>query len=184
MYATTDQLRVWLRLAAWADGQEEQADLLLDLAGGVIEEETGQSLEESTDTLLLDSDGGSKLVLPRWPVTAVQSVTLVDDDQDLTFGRDADYTWSAAGVLTRVGGCWPCGDQAVSAVVTAGFSVIPKGITRIELRLASAAWNNPANLASESLGDLSRSWSAEDVGMTLSEADRRQLAAYKARTSR
>lgn len=184
-YATTEDLRKLVRLPAWTGEQEETAELLLDLADGVIEDETGQSLEASTDTVILDGSGTAKLVLPRWPVTAVTSVTLLKDDgddEDLTYGEDHDYTWSAAGVLTRKGACWPCGDRSVQAVVTAGFTVIPAGVRRIELRLCAAAWSNPSNLTAETLGDLSRSFNAQDIGMELSDKDRKTLGAYRART--
>ncbi|WP_436772064.1 hypothetical protein [Yinghuangia sp. YIM S09857] len=193
-YATTAELRNFLRLGRpYVDDEEAEASLLLDLAGGVIEDATGQSLELATDTVVLDGptrsdrerngrNGSRRLLLPRWPVAAVASVTLLDDDQLLEFGRDRDYTWSASGILTRVGADWPDGDQVVEAVVTAGYTTIPNGIKRIELRLAAAGWGNPEGLTAESLGDHSKSYAAETLGMELSDADKKTLGLYRART--
>jgi len=186
-YATADEFRLFIRHpGAFRQEETDQAEFLLDLAGACIEEETGQSLEQSTDTLTLDGTGGRRLVLPRWPVTAVSSVTLlgdVDDDEVLTFGADHDYTWSAAGTLTRGGACGPEGDRNIEAVVTAGLVTIPMSLKRIALRLCVAPWANPNNLSSEQLGDLSRSYNtATDIGMELSNSDRKLLGAYKART--
>lgn len=193
--ATTEELRRWLRRTeAFSEEETAQAELFLDLAQGTIEDEAGQELDTATDTVTLDgpgrSDGGStdsgthRLVLPRWPVTAVASVTLLDPDgdQELTYGADEDFTWSQDGILTRVGGCWPAGDQVVQVVYTAGFSAWPKGLKRIGLRLAGAAWDNPAGLTAESLGDHSRQFNAETLGMELSKADLRAIGAYRART--
>lgn len=184
-YPTAEQLRLLMRLPAWTGEQEATADLLLELAVGVVEDETGQALEAATETVILDGTGTTKLVLPRWPVTAVTAVTIRGDDEDdqvLVHGADHDYTWSAAGILTRIGGLWPCHDQAVEVEVTAGFSVIPPGVRRIVLRLSAAAWSNPSSLTAETLGDLSRSFNAADIGMELSDKDRRTLGAYRART--
>ncbi|MGW2580832.1 hypothetical protein ACWCYZ_05745 [Streptomyces virginiae] len=190
--ATAADLRAWLRLqAAFTDDETATADLLLGLALGVIEEEAGQPLESSTDTVVLDGPTedstpyrtavrSPRLVLPRWPVTAVHTVT--EDGEELVHGRDADYTWSASGIITRRGACWPSGDQVVEVVHTAGFLVLPTGLKRIQLRLAAAGWSNPEGLASESLGDHSRSFAAELLGMELTKADVRVIGAYRART--
>lgn len=190
--ATAAELRAWLRLQeAFTDDEAATADLLLALAQGVIEEEAGQPLESSRDTVVLDGPTkdsspyqsavrSASLVLPRWPVTAVHTVT--EDGEELVHGNSADYTWSAAGVLTRRGGCWPSHDRAITVDYTAGFLLMPAGLKRIELRLAAAGWSNPELLASESLGDHSRSFATEVLGMELTKADLRVIAAYRART--
>lgn len=196
-YVTPDNLRRFLRRAAAFTAEEwAQAELIIELAEGDVEDETGQSLEESTDTVVLDGPtwaghandppgtGSHKLVLPRWPVTAVDSVTLLHpdaDDEVLEFGTD--YTWSADGILTRVGGWWPTGDRSVQVVNTAGYATIPKGVRRIVLRIAAAGWENPALLKSESIGDYARAWAANSpAGLVLTETDRRTLGLYRART--
>jgi hypothetical protein len=186
-FATADEFRLFIRHTdAFTAEETDQAEFLLELAQACIEEETGQVLAQSTDTVTLDGTGGRKLVLPRWPVTAVASVTLLKDleaDEVLTFGADHDYTWSASGTLTRIGACWPEGDRNIEAVITAGFATIPTSLKRVQMRLCVAPWSNPNNLASESLGDLSRSYNtATDIGMELSNSDRKLIAAYKART--
>jgi hypothetical protein len=192
--ATAEQLRLLLRHPdAFTEDETAAAELLLELAQGVIEDETGQALESFTDTVVLDGPteddheyqagtGSRKLLLPRWPVTAVISVTLTEDDEVLAHGNSRDYTWSAAGILTRRGAFWPSHDRAVEVVYTAGHTPVPAGVRRIQLRLAAAGWANPEFLAAETLGDHSRSFSAEGLGMELTDADRRTLGSYRART--
>ncbi|MGW4030751.1 hypothetical protein ACWEFL_15765 [Streptomyces sp. NPDC004838] len=189
--ATTEELRRLLRHPEpFTEDETATAALLLELALGAIEEEAGQALESATDTVVLDgpsrSDGAyqsgtgtDRLILPRWPVTAVTSVEV--DGEALVHGHTEDYTWSAAGVLTRVGGHWPSHDRAIEVVYTAGFTKLPTGLKRIGLRLAVGAWANPELLASETLGDHSRSFTAEALGMELTEADKRTVGAYQAR---
>lgn len=186
-YATAEEFRLFVRHSGpFTEEETAQAEFLLDLAGACIEEEIGQSLELSTDTVTLDGNGARKLVLPRWPVTAVTSVTVLhdlDDDEVLEFGADHDYTWSAAGTLTRRCACWPEGDRNIEAVVTAGLATTPTSLKRIALRLCVAPWSNPNNLSAESLGDLSRTYNtATDLGMEISNSDRKLLGVYKART--
>ncbi len=192
-YASADDLRRLLRIDSFTDEDTATAELLIELAQGVIEDETGQALEQSEDTVILDgptdedpryhpASGSRKLILPRWPVTAVASVTLTEDDDELTFGKEADYTWRAAGILHRRGAEWPSHDRAIEVTYTAGYSTIPPGLKRMCLRLAVAAWSNPEFLSAETLGDHSRSFSAEALGMELTAADRRTLGAYRART--
>ncbi|MFB7354853.1 hypothetical protein [Streptomyces gardneri] len=192
-YASPDDLRRLLRIDSFTEEETATAELLIELAQGVIEDETGQALEQSQDTVILDgptdedpryhpASGSRRLILPRWPVTAVASVTLTEDDEELTFGKDADYTWSASGILHRRGAEWPSHDRAVEVVYTPGYAPVPAGPKRITLRLAAAGWSNPEFLAAETLGDHSRSFSAEALGMELTAADRRALGAYRART--
>ncbi|MET9396285.1 hypothetical protein [Kitasatospora sp. NPDC002965] len=183
-YATAEELRLLVRPngTPFTADEEAQADLLLDLAAGAIEAETGQALELGTDTVLLDADGGRTLILPRWPVTAVTAVTLTEDGTTLTHGPTG-YTWSAAGLLYRAATCWPRGPRAVDITYTAGHAPIPRGVRGIALRLAKAAMLTPGVLSQETLGDHSVIYaSPEDAGMVLTAADRRTLGAYLART--
>lgn len=195
-YATAEQLRLMVREPSFTADDTATAELLLDLAAGVIEEETGQALELSEDTVILDGPtkddsryhghtASRHLLLPRWPVTAVASVTLTDDDGDgqvLEFGKDRDYTWSRDGILHRRGTEWPTHDRAVQVVYTAGYAPVPAGVKRLALRLAAGAWSNPERLTSESLGDHSKAWAADALGMELTPADRKTLGLYRART--
>jgi hypothetical protein len=196
--ATANELRLFLRHPGpFSDDETAQAELLIELAEGEIFDVTGQSLELSEDTVILDAPtrddsgpyvagtGSRKLILPRWPVTAVESVTVLNDneaDEVLEFGADHDYTWSAAGILTRVNGWWPTWDRSLEVVYTAGHDPYPIGVKRIVLRMAAAAWGNPMILAAESLGDHSRSFSAEALGMSMSDKDKKLLGLYRART--
>lgn len=192
-YATADELRRLLRLESFTEDDTATAELLIELAQGVIEDETGQALEQSETTVTLDGPtendspfqggtGSRKLILPRWPVAAVAAVTLTEDQEDLAFGQDEDYTWSAAGILHRRGSDWPCHDRAIEVTYTAGYTTIPAGLKRLCLRLAVGAWSNPERLTSEALGDHSKAWAADALGMELTDSDRRTVGVYRART--
>lgn len=182
-YPTTEDLRRWLRREEELTTEETaQAELLLDLAAGAVEDECGQALELAPDTAVLDGTGTGRLILPRWPVTAVDTVTLLEDGDVLEEGPRADYTWSRSGVLHRKCGRWPCEAQAIEVDYTAGHDPIPKSVARIVLRLAADAWNNPLKVSAETLGDHSLTYaSAAEANMEITEADRRILSKYRAR---
>jgi hypothetical protein len=184
-YATTEEFRLYVKHDdPFTTQEQDTAALLLDLATGAVDDEIGQSLELSTDPVLLDGSGTRKLVLPRWPVTAVSEVTLADTGEVLVHGKGEGYTWSAAGLLFRQGGCWPCDPQAVSLMLTAGHATAPAGVKRIVLRLAGGSWLNTAGaLSAETLGDHSATYATPaDAGIELSETDKRALGVYRART--
>jgi len=188
-YAIPAELAHWLGLEPLSAPDTERAQLLIDLAAAVIEDEAEQKLEQSPETAVLDGPGTRELVLPRWPVTAVMSVKVrgVDGvEETLVEGADADYTWSESGVLTATGH-WPSHDRAVTVVYAPGFAAIPNGLKRIALRLAGAGWDNPTGVASERLGSwetkyVASSSDAAAAGMELNSAEKRTISAYRART--
>ncbi|MCG5220270.1 glycoside hydrolase family 25 domain-containing protein [Streptosporangium soli] len=183
-YATADELAVLMgRGAGGLDAAETaRAELLLTLADGVIDAELGQSLTLADSTAEIDGTGTPVLLLPRWPVTAVTAVSVIEDlDEDAkVLVENDDYRWSRYGKLRRIGGCWPCIERAVDVAYTAGWNPIPDDVRGICLRLAHAGWTNPTGLESERLGDWSAKWSTP--GMRLTTSERATLGFYRART--
>lgn len=182
-YAEAAELGVLMgRGEAGLDAEETaRAELLLALATGVIDDEIGQSLTLATDTVVLDGNGGHRLLLPRWPVTAVASVTIVEEDgSETVLEHGSDYRWTSYGRLRRIGHCWPRREQAIEVVDTAGWAPIPDGVKAMCLRLARVGWDNAAGLESERLGDWAAKWATP--GMQLTTAEKRSLAMYRART--
>ncbi|WP_327587044.1 hypothetical protein OHA25_08535 [Nonomuraea sp. NBC_00507] len=182
-YAEAAELGVLMgRGDAGLDAAETaRAELLLQLATGVIDDETGQSLTMATDTVTLDGSGRHRLLLPRWPVTAVATVTVLeDDDSETDLVHGVDYRWTSYGRLRRIRGCWPCREQAVDVTYTAGYDPIPDGVKAMCLRLARAGWENGAGKESERLGDWAAKWATP--GMLPTTGELRTLSIYRART--
>lgn len=140
-----------------------RADLLLDLASAAVVDVAGIAIAQDTSTDdLIDAHGGHELVLPEWPVTAVTSVTIIDDDntEDVLRGpsdTDPEYRWSETGVLTRIGAWWPDRDRSVKITYTHGFATVPEGIKKATLLAASRGLSNPLGWESEAIGDWSGS---------------------------
>lgn len=180
-YATPAQLALHMGVLAGFDtAQTARAQQLLDDATTEIRDKLAQPIESSTDTVTLDGSGTSKLLLPRWPVTAVTSVTEIDTaGVETVLVYRTGYTWSDKGILTRVGGRWPCHDRSVRVVCTAGHTVVPANLARICRRLAAAGWDNPAGADQEQLGDRSVRWNTPGMQLTTAELD--TIAGYGVR---
>lgn len=173
-YATPAQLAAWMGLPSFTPNSEDEirAQLLLDVATGKIDDELGQSLVLAATVDDLDGTGTDVLVLSRWPVTAVASVTV--DGELLAPG---DYEWETAGLLRRRHGCWARCDDVVTSF-TAGHNLIPKSVVGLCLELASGSWDNPTAKKSERLADYQVAYLRE--GMSLSTADKKALGRYSA----
>lgn len=180
--ATPSELARWMGHPGFSDAELARAELLLELAEAVIEgpEAAGQSLAESVDTVLLDGTGTPRLLLPRWPVSAVTSVEVDDGSTVTTLVVNDDYTWSEAGILRRRGAVWPCRDRCIEAVYTAGYDPVPVSVKRIQMRLAATTWDNPIGADSEQLGDRNVKWHVP--GMELTKSEQRTLAAFGSRS--
>jgi hypothetical protein len=155
-----------------------EAQQALEAACEAIEDEAGQPPASSDDTVILDATGGDELLLPRGFVTAVASVTLLEDNEVLTYGFDADYTWSSTGILKRLDDCWPCGQRTVEAVYTAGLATVPMSLKKIAWRLVGTEEENPTGLVSETIADWSGKWAADVVAGAFTEAELATISRY------
>jgi hypothetical protein len=184
-YAADEELRRWMGNPDWDEEDTARAQDMLDGASGVIDAEIGlgpDGLIQRLDSVVLDGSGTRKLLLPRWPVSGVTSVTVTDAsgvETALVEGEGEDYTWSQTGILTRLSAVWPCGDRNVAVVYTAGQQPVSADVARICKRLAAAGWHNPAGADTEDIADHRVKWNTP--GMELTTAERRILSRYKDR---
>jgi hypothetical protein len=153
-FATAEDLVDWMG----QDVPQSRADLLLQLASSAVVNAAGVPIVETTETITVDGNGASSMVLPSYPVTNVDQVK-VDDD-----ALDADgYTWSRTGELRRRGGrVWPARLRAIEVTYTHGYVVpgegvdpadvtMPDEIQLVTLQAAARAVANPARF--NSFGD-------------------------------
>lgn len=189
-YPDLDDLRTWLRVTdTWDSDTQAQAQQVLDLAIGRVEDEVGQSLPQATETVTLDGTGTKQLVLPRWPVTAVSSVTVDGDTLDF----DDDWRWSRTGVLWRIDDWWPEENEPrhIDVEFTAGWNPVPGDVRAVILRMAGSAWHRPipgdqseAGLTQETVGSWSRSWARPRdliAMLSFSPDEYRILSRYRSR---
>jgi hypothetical protein len=129
-------------------------DQIVDAAVGEVRGEARWHIAPSrTETLTLDSDGGTRLVLPTLRLAAVSAVRDTSGDTPVDI---ADYRWSKSGILYRFGG-WPCGFQAVEVDVVHGYDSCPPELLPVVAGRAQASAIN-WNVASRAIGPFSETY--------------------------
>lgn len=134
-----------------------RATLLLDLASNGCDTaaaSVGATIaQQDGDTRTLDGNGHPELLLPGWPVTAVDQVVEIDTDGTETTLRGPDddspeYRWSRTGELIRVGTTWPDRPRSVRATWTHGYADadVPITIKNVVLAVAGRMLINPQGL--------------------------------------
>ena len=141
--------------------------LIVRAEGTLSMDMPGLTFGEGTETVTLEGDGDDVITLPRYPVTAVASVTVDDIVLD-----PADYRFNVLGQLHRrysgIGaqhdsgfrGRWP--DAGVDIVVTYSFgwgaSAVPPAVTGIVAELVARRVANPEQIVQQSVGDRSQTF--------------------------
>jgi len=170
-----DQLVTPEELASYLqqDLDASTANLLIDLATGIVQSTVGQRLVEATTTALLDvTEPDSWLELPQRPVQSVAAVALNGDPVTDWVLRN-QRLWRAAGWLAN---SWE--PSQVEVTWTHGY---PAGDRYLEmarlvtLSLAGSAYPNPGAVKSESIDDYRVSFDDAVARMQLTEPARLAL---------
>jgi hypothetical protein len=157
---------------------------------------SAMSLETAVDdTIVLDGHGDPVVLLPQWPVTIVDSVTVTSYDYAgvptvTTLAEHVDFEWSTAGVLTatswkasNVGGCghnlwgsrpfstrpvWPDRPRCITVIYDHGPDDEMWEILRaICLEASARVMTNPDGSVRETIGSytIDRGPAAAGVGL-------------------
>lgn len=118
-----------------------------------------------SDTIVLDGNGTTTLLLPAAPVTAVTSVAVNGE----TLAPDT-YAWSADGLLERADP-WPRARRAVHVVYSHGYDPIPGMVADAVLQAAHIALNTEPGLSTVSVGSMSLSFSTRFGGAVAGATD-------------
>lgn len=176
-FATPDDLSAYLGRAV---ENTVQAQLALDLATGIIQAETGQTLELVTDDVVrLRGSSASPLYLPERPVVSVASIE-GDDVRDDEWVHLGEYVTRAYG--------WP---PYVTVTYTHGYEVIPDDVRGITLAIAARlmAQNDPSGppVEQETIGTYSvryaRTLAAGGTTALLTDGERSHLRRTYRRTA-
>lgn len=181
LLASPEELRLWLGLAA-----DDVASLSDELATLALEGPSRAVLSycrrirfaTGEDTVRL-AGGGTLLMLPGAPVTAVATVTEDPDGSatDITTSID----WTPEGLLKRLDGGYFAGrTRWYEVTFTHGFPEVPEDVRNIVLRVAARAISNPEGLATEGVGGYNAGFAFDETRLpTLSRPDRLELAPYR-----
>lgn len=146
-FATVTELSTYLRRGFDTDDSAVAA-LTLDISTQMIRSYTEQWIERVTETVTLQPNHSTALLLPQIPVTAVSAVTY-----DETTMTTTDYSWSSAGIITKAVNYW---DEIVTVTYTHGYDPVPADIRGVCLDVAKRAMENPAGLQRDDLNTASQ----------------------------
>lgn len=116
------------------------------------------------DVETLDGNGRESLLLPVWPTTAVTSVLL----DGIALVEGADYSWSDAGMLRRLG-CllWPNRFRCLVVTYSHGWAEIPEDISEAVIDQARTMFTIRPGVQSMTTGAQSVSFGAQAaIGVT------------------
>ena len=122
---TKEEAKIHLRV----DGTTEDTyiESLIKVATTLCEAYAGLSFMERERTIKIDSFYGKDLILPYGPVTTLDSIEYIDDDDAPQVVPEADYTldMSSGIAKVRITDSWPTSNRTLNNVVityTAGYA--------------------------------------------------------------
>lgn len=163
---------------------------LITRAEGIIAGDMpGLAFEAGTEDVTLEADGDEYIVLPRYPVTAIHSVTVAG-----TALAAGDYKFDTLGRVRRqvatidvvagdgTRGRWPDAGTVIVVSYDYGFGAtsVDPNITAVAAELVAARMVNPEQVTQESMGDRSHSFaSAAGAGDNLTDGQRHRLRHWR-----
>lgn len=187
-FATNAELAVRLGLT-FTQAEQTRADTLLQLASGLIQDETKQTIAlVSNDNLTLPSTFEDRVRLPERPVVSVASVSIdgVALQSPLEYYLEADSlvraNWSmlAERHFFASAGGWGGPLRALSIVYTHGYSVIPPVVKAVCMEAVVRVWVNPGAVIEERVGNVMtmysmRSGTETPTGLLLTDGEVKKL---------
>lgn len=156
--ATASDLASYLQ----QDLDTSTATLVLSIASAELEAAADTKFSSTSATYTVEGTGQQSISLPRYPIIAVQSVTV--DGVAVT-----DYTRIGSNLyrILRFGGTSPYA-AAVVVTFTYGYVTVPDDVKSAVLEMAAQAYVNPTLAMREQIDDYSvqRSVSIGGVGLT------------------
>lgn len=151
------------------------AEAQLRLASGEVRAYCGHDFDRiDDDPIILDGSGTRTLVLPAPPVLDVAEV--YDIRRAALLVADADYEWSAVGLLRTLGHrVFVDNFRAYRVTYSHGYDVVPDGVAAVVVRIALRTIANPAGLTGETIGRYSYTAAGGAEGVGLTRADEHEL---------
>lgn len=198
-FATNADLAARLGLTLTST-EQTRADTLLQLASGLIQQETRQQIEQVTDDeYVIRSTYDDRIRLPQRPVTSVSSVTLQLIGGAATFDVPTNTYYLDTDELVRTS--FPLAVQYAFAqyargwlgplwqatiTYTHGFATIPEIVKAVCLESVIRAWVNPGSVARQTVGDTVTVYDNmrfSPTGLLLTDGEKKDLNDFLRRRS-
>lgn len=170
-FVTNDELQDYMQLGSI---DANAAAVVIEGASDLVVDYCGWALQEATETFTLNGQGSAMLPLPTLALSAVDELrvdgVIVDADS---------YEWSTNGAIRRTDGdVFARAYRNVELDCTHGYQALPGSIRLVVLDIAARAYANPNALRSETIGDITRSYS-DNAGAAFSKLHEAMLSGYR-----
>ena len=116
--------------------------------------------------LVLDGPGGPVLAVPTMKLRAVHSITDAGNVLATADDVDAAVDWSAAGLISKVGGgTWTRRYRQIRVTIDHGHDEV-EDLQQLTLQLAARALSSPMGATREQAGSLSVNWGMAVQGVS------------------
>lgn len=154
------------------------ARLITRAEGIVAADMPGLTFGTGTEQVSLEGDGDDYLVLPRYPVNAVNSVTIAG-----TALTAPEYSFDNLGRVRRLYSArWPDAGTIVVVSYDYGFGAtsVDPAVASVVAELVAARVNNPEHVTQESIGDRSHAFAeTSGAGDDLTAGQRHRLRHWR-----
>lgn len=106
-----------------------------------------------TESVTLDTYGGTRIFLPTKHLTALGAVTLTADGSVVD---PSTLAMSRLGFISKTGAAWPEGYSAVTVQFTHGYATVPEVVRAACVELAIQLPAQMTNVTAETVGGVSR----------------------------
>lgn len=163
---------------------DSQAQLMCELASGVVRSAAAQVFDYVVDDILLTSPTGIYVFLPEIPVSEVSLVEVLDTSVEVWSTFDAaNYRLNGpTGTITVDAGLefWPTLQNTVRITYTHGYQDIPDPVQKVTLALAARTVANPGRVYVQSTGNISQTFQRETAGVSdLLDTEQQILGRYR-----
>ena len=191
-FVSLEEFGTYLRKDVTGD---ELAALALDAACQTVRSYLDRQINSAESTVAIDGSGTDTVLLPEWPVSAVEAVS-VDGEALAETDDDGEDNWrlGTAGMLHRVGRLriWPAGRGNIEVTYTHGFGGadpaydeddVPADIRLVAMLVAKRVYAGAgatATLKQETIGNYSYTLGdAEATTGGLTDGEMRALSRYR-----
>lgn len=180
-FVNIDDLYVYLRLPPLGAGTDPLATIALDSACNAVRDFLNLSINVVTDdTIIIDTDGSDRLMLPEAPVIALSGLSTLTTSTDFTTTAYDINTYvvdTEAGLVIFRGSFFPDRNAAVQLTYTHGFTNVPAGIRIVALTLAARIYDQGLAKA-ETIGNTRLVYS-HDESLGLSDREKSAIVKYR-----
>jgi len=167
---STDDFSEWFSIDAPTASELARMQTAIEIASAECRSETQQQLTVISETITIHPRPNTcEIILPQWPVTAVDSIII--NGTQLT--ADTDYFWERTGIIRFLTYQLLTPRYPLTVRYTHGWDPLPRDLAGVCLSLSKRLYDSPdaQHVEKEALGDWSVTYTSKTDGLTTGEVE-------------